>query len=95
MELEVDKESIIGQFSYINPNYNFLGNSISYNVASERNDKPDQGYENSIISSSIRTSFEQYKDLNANLGLLLSVDDLQTDGSASATLKNKMEHFQK
>ena len=39
--------------------------------------------------------FEQYKDLNANLGLLLSVDDLQTDGSASATLKNKMEHFQK
>ncbi len=89
LELEIDKESIIGQLSYINPNYNFLGNSISYNVASERNDKPNQGYENSIISSSIRTSFEQYKDLNANLGLLLSVDDLQTDGSASATLKKQ------
>ena len=67
-----------GQLSYANPNYDFLGNSLNYTLASEKNDKPDQGYENSIISGSIGTSFEQYKDVIASLGLSFSHDDLRT-----------------
>ena len=62
-------KSLSGVLRFTDPNYNFLGNSLSYAIASEDNDKPDQGYENSIVSGSIGTSFEQYKDLNASLGL--------------------------
>ena len=58
-----------GRLSFVDPNYNFLGNSLNYSIASEKNDKPDQGYENSILSASIGTVFEQYKDVNLNLDL--------------------------
>ena len=88
-EIEVDSESLSGVLDYTNPNYDFLGNSITYSIASESNDKPDQGYENSIISAGVATSFEQYKDIRASLGLNASYDDLRTQGNASAALKNQ------
>ncbi len=89
LELEVDAESIAGSLTYLDPNYNFLGNSLSYSISSQSNDKPDQGYENSISSIGINTAFEQYKDLDVNLGLLFSHDDLRTDNTASAALKKQ------
>ena len=89
LEIQADEESLIGDFSYTNPNYNFLGNSITYSFLSERNDKPDLGFENSIIAAAIGTSFEQYKDIKVRLGLKASHDDLQTEDSASASLKKQ------
>ena len=61
--MEVDAESLSGILNYNDPNYDFLGNSINYFVSSENNDKPDQGYENTIVSTGVNTSFEQYKDI--------------------------------
>ena len=90
-DVEVDSESLSGTLSFVDPNYNFLGNSINYFVSSESNDKPDQGYENTIISSGIGTSFEQYKNMVTSLGLNASFDDLRTDNTASDSLKNKVE----
>jgi len=92
-DLQLDEESIAGNISYVDPNYNFLGNSLNYSVSSEKNDKPNQGYENSIISASLGTSFEQYKDINVSLGLSASNDDLKTDSSASASLKRQAGTF--
>ena len=92
-ELEVDSEAIAGTFNYSDPNYDFLGNSINYYLGSASNDKPNQGYENTIISAGINTSFEQYKNIFTNLGLGLSYDDLRTDGSASANLKKQSGEF--
>ena len=86
-DIEVDSESLAGTISYLDPNYDFLGNSISYALSSESNDKPDQGYENSVITGRIGTSFEQYRDVIASLGLSASYDDLRTDSSASDNLK--------
>ena len=48
-DFEINQESIKGEFSYINPNYDLLGNSIRYNLTNVTNDKPDQGYENKLI----------------------------------------------
>ena len=62
-----------------------------YSISSSQNDKPDQGYENTVLGASIATSFEQYKDINTRLGLEASYDDLQTLDSASDHLKNKKE----
>ncbi|WP_075533940.1 outer membrane protein assembly factor BamA [Candidatus Pelagibacter communis] len=89
LEIQADEESLIGDFRYTDPNYNFLGNSITYSLLSERNDKPDLGFENSIIAAAVGTSFEQYKDIKVRLGLQASHDDLQTEDSASASLKKQ------
>lgn len=93
LDVQLDEESIVGGLTFSNPNYDFLGNSLNYNITSEQNDKPDQGYENTIISTGIGTSFEQYKNVRVNLGLSASYDDLRTESSATASLKKQSGNF--
>ena len=88
-DLEVDNESLTGVLNFNDPNYDNLGNSLNYSIVSETNDKPDQGYENSLTSVGIGTSFEQYRNVNLRLGLSASHDDLRTDSTASASLKKQ------
>ena len=57
--LDTDNESLEGRINYINPNYNFMGNSIGFSLFSQSNDRPNQGYEN-FIGTSVNTRFEQY-----------------------------------
>ena len=57
------------------------------------NDKPTQGYENTILSSGVQTSFEQFKDVYLDLGLSASYDDLRAQNSASDTLKKQAGEF--
>ena len=92
-EVEVDAESLSGRFNYTNPNYDFLGNSINYYIESTSADKPDQGYENTVVSAGVRTGFEQYKDVYVNLGLSASYDDLRAQTSTSSSLKNQSGEF--
>ena len=87
--MDVDEESLSGVLSYRDPNYDKLGNSLNYFVRSESNDKPNQGYENTVVSAGIGTSFEQFKNLDASIGTNLTYDDLRTFDSASSSLKNK------
>ena len=92
-DTEVTNDSLRGTINYTDPNYDFLGNSLNYYLSSTSNDKPDQGYENSIVSAGINTSFEQYKDLFATLGLNASYDDLRTTDNASASLRQQSGEF--
>ena len=87
-EIEVSEESLKGEFSYLDPNYDLLGNSISYNLTNVTNDKPDQGYENKLFLLGASTSFEQFKDIYYP-GMDLSYDDLRTTGDVSSSLKSK------
>ena len=89
-DIQVDEESLAGKLNFTDPNYDFLGNSINYSIASIGNDKPDQGYENTVVSASI-ASFEQYRDVSVSLGLGANYDDLRTLDSASDSLKNRAE----
>ena len=91
--IATDAESLSGRINYTDPNYNFLGNSLNYFVSSTENDKPDQGYENTLLAAGINTSFEQYKDIYTNLGISVSHDDLKTFDSASASLKKQSGSF--
>jgi len=92
-DIDVSQESLKGSLNYVDPNYDFLGNSLNYSLSSIKNDKPDQGYENTIIGAGIGTQFEQYKNLFAKLGLDLSLDDLKTQDSASDSLKKQAGEF--
>ena len=88
-DLEIDSESLTGVINYVDPNYDFLGNTLSYSLSSETNDKPGQGYENSLTAFNIDTSFEQFRDIYLSLGLSASHDDLRTDTSASSALQKQ------
>jgi len=92
-DLDLDSDSLRGTVSYTDPNYDFLGNAISYYVSSESNDRPSQGYENTVTSAGINTSFEQYKDVYATLGMSASYDDLKTQENASDSLKKQSGNF--
>ena len=93
IDLEVSAESLAGTLSYSDPNYDFMGNSIRYSLSSTSNDKDTQGYENTVISAAVGTSFEQYRDVNTNVGLSISHDDLKTDTTASESLKKQSGTF--
>ena len=92
-DVSIDAESLKGTFNYSDPNYDFLGNALNYHISSTVNDKPDQGYENTLFDSGISTDFEQYKDLYAILGVSYSHDKLTTLASASDSLKNQSGTF--
>ena len=91
--LASDSESLSGTISYNDPNYNFLGNSINYYVSSKDNDKPDSGYENTVVVAGIGTAFEQYKNIYIDLSLSASYDDLRTLDTASENLKKQSGNF--
>jgi len=92
-DVDISEESLKGTLSYTDPNYDFLGNSLNYSLSSIKNDKPDQGYENTIVAAGIGTAFEQYKDIFAKLGLNATFDDLQTQDTASDSLKKQAGDF--
>ena len=92
-DFEINAESVKGEFSYINPNYDLLGNSIRYNLTNVTNDKPDQGYENKLVSIGVGTGFEQFKDIFTNLSVNATYDDLRTTGSASEALKKQAGEY--
>ena len=93
INVELSEESLKGKLFYTNPNYDLLGNSIEYHLQNTSNDKPDQGYENKLITFGAGTSFEQYKDIYTNLALNFSYDDLRTNSNASASLQKQDGDF--
>ena len=93
LEFELTSESIKGELNYTDPNYDLLGNSINYRLANISNDKPDQGYENTIFTAGVGTSFEQYRNVFTNLALNATYDDLRTNDTASNSLKKQKGEF--
>ena len=91
--LDANKETLKGSLNFTDPNYDFLGNKLNYSVYSLSNDKPNSGYENTLVGGGINTSFEQYKDIYATLGISASYDDLRTLDSASDSLKKQAGEF--
>ena len=91
--IDFDEESLSGRLNFTDPNYDFLGNALNVYISSTGNDKPDQGYENTTVATGISTSFEQYKNVFATLGIDASYDDLRTFDSASASLKKQAGEF--
>ncbi len=92
-DAEITKESLRGTVNYADPNYDFLGNSINYSFGSIANDKPESGYENTLVNIGASTGFEQYKDIFATLGLSASHDDMKTESTASESLKKQGGQF--
>ncbi len=91
--INVSKQTFQGGFDVTDPNYNFTGNSLKYNISTKRDDKPDSGFENAIYTTGIGTKFEQYRDLFVNPGLQLTYDDLKVNDTASKALQKQAGSF--
>ena len=50
---EVSAESVRGSLAFTDTNYNFTGKELTYSLENIKNDKPDSGYENSVLGAGI------------------------------------------
>ena len=91
--LELTEHSIRGGVEVINPNYNYTGNSVNFNIFSKKTDNPSSGFENTLTSLGIGTRFEQYKNVYLGPHLELAFDDLKVDSTASSALKKQEGSF--
>ena len=90
---DITTQSVRGGLNIVNPNYNYSGNKVYGGFFSKKTDKPNSGYENTLINFNIGTEFEQYADIFLAPDLSFTVDDLTVDNSASDQLKKQAGSF--
>ncbi len=91
--INVDKSTLKGGIEVTNPNYNFSGNQLNFNLSSTQNDNASSGYENSIIAAGIGTKFEQFKDIYLSPRLNLKYDDLTVTSKSNSNIKKQAGTF--
>ena len=91
--VNLTEESLRGGLTISDPNYKYTDNIVYGGLTSTNTERPDSGYENSLMTSGITTAFEQYKDVNLSIGVGLSYDDMQVSSTASDALKKQAGNF--
>ena len=88
--LRVSEDTIRGNFSVNNPNFNYSGRSLITNIERVTIDKlSDSGYESSKTGFSLGTSFEKNENLFFSPGVSTYFERISTNSSASASLKKQ------
>ena len=88
--LRVSEDTIRGNFSVNNPNFNYSGRSLITNIERVTIDKlSDSGYESSKTGFSLGTSFEKNENLFFSPGVSTYFEKISTNSSASASLKKQ------
>ena len=89
--LEISEETVRLKLSVDNPNYQYSGNSLRFTIQSLKSDyMTTSGFESTDTGFSVGTLFEQYEDVFISPEFSVFYNQLQTDASASSTIK-KME----
>ena len=88
--LRISEDTIRGNFSVNNPNFNYSGRSLITNIERVTIDKlSDSGYESSKTGFSLGTSFEKNENLFFSPGVSTYFEKISTNSSASASLKKQ------
>lgn len=88
-DADISADTVSGSLSFTDPNFNFSGKQLSYDIQNIKNDKPDSGYENNVLGGGINLSYERFKDIYFSPGINFTYDDLTTNSSASELLKKQ------
>ena len=89
-DLSVSSESLKGIISLNNPNFKGSNRSLNASVESTINDRfKNYGYKSEKTGFTIGSGFEFYDDLYLNTGISTYVEKLETDNSASASMKKQ------
>ena len=87
-------ESLSGNFSVNNPNFNYSGNSIFTSLDVSSTDMTDtSGYETKKTGFSLGTEFEQYRNIFFAPSIQASVEDIEVESDASAAIKKMAGNF--
>mgnify|MGYP000344860878 CR=1 FL=1 len=89
-DIAVSAESVKGLISINNPNYKGSNKSLNASLESTVTDRlKNFGYKSNKAGFSIGSGFEFYEDLYWNTGLSSYVEKLETDSTASASIKKQ------
>ena len=90
----VSSDTLKGNFSVTNPNFNNSDKSIYIDVKAEETDKlKDFGYKTNKTGFSLGTSFEYLKDFNLGLSTSSFVEKIETDSTASASQQKQSGNY--
>ena len=88
--VQFSEDAIKGQFIYSKPNFAYSDNTLFTALESTSKDYlKDFGYKVSNIGFSLGTEFEQYENLFFSPEIDISLEDLETNTSASTNLKKQ------
>ena len=88
--LSISSKSIKGGINVLIPNYNYSDKSLRLNLSRTSNDfLSTAGYENTITNFTLGTGFEYKQDLFFTPLIILELEDLTTNSTASAALKKQ------
>ena len=89
-DLSLSTESIKGLFSLNNPNYKGTNKSLNLSIESTVTDRlKNYGYKSNKTGFSVGSGFEYYDDLFLRAGISSFIEKLETDSTASASLKKQ------
>jgi len=92
--LRLSADTVRGNFSINNPNFNYSGRSLYTNIESTKTDKlKDSGYETSRTGFSFGTSFEEYENLYFRPTVSTFAEKINTNSTASTALKKQDGSF--
>ena len=92
--LRVSEDTIRGNFSVTNPNFNYSNKMLITNVESTTIDKlEDNGYETTKTGFSFGTRYEQYENIYFSPSISTYIEDLTTSDKASASLKKQTGNY--
>ena len=92
--LEISEDSIKGKFIYSKPNFAYSDNTLSTSLTATTNDNlSDFGYKVSEQGFSLGTTYEQYENIFFSPTLRVSIEDLETNSNASASLKKQEGNY--
>ena len=86
--LRVSDDTIRGNFSVVNPNFNYSNKKLTTNIESTKIDKlSENGYETTKTGFSFGTSYEQYEDVYFSPSISTYIEDITTTSGASGSLQ--------
>ncbi len=93
-DITVSTDSIKGNYSITNPNFNNSDKSVFLNIKAEETDKlTDFGYKTNITGLAVGTSFEYLKDFKLGLSTSSFFENMETDSTASARRKKQAGNY--
>jgi len=88
------ENSIKGNFIYAKPNFNYTDNTLFTSLSSTTTDNlVASGYKSRDMTFSLGTSFMQYENLNFRPEISTSLEKLETNSSATASLKKQAGNY--
>jgi len=89
-DITLTQETVRGIVSINNPNYNGTNRTLDFSAESQATDRlKNFGYKSTKTGLSIGSGFEYYEDFFLNIGISSFLEDLETDASASSTMKKQ------